>query len=225
MLKVIRYFFVSVLLLQSGSSFSQEIYSTELGVHGGGSYFIGDVISKPMDFQMDYGLMFRYVFNQRLSVQSDFNHSKIAGDYVQSLNMLYDPNITLNQNINTLDFTLAFNFFDYGQLDYILKSSDYSPYLFAGIGMIHTDNPNFNQLSFTIPFGIGFKIKLSERLHFNTQWTHRLMLTDRLEGVNYLNNPLSLNGTNLYNNDHFGTVTIGLSYGLFRRKCKCQNYK
>jgi hypothetical protein len=225
MLKLIRSLFITVLLITFGSLSAQEIYTTEIGFHGGGSYFIGDVKAKPFDYQPDFGVTFRYVFNQRLSFQTDYHATSISGDYVQPVENLTNPAVMINQNINALDFTFAFNFFDYGQLDYVLKSSDHSAYLFAGIGLIQLQDNNLNDLNFSIPFGLGYKFKLSERLHLNLQWTHRLMLADNIEGLPSLDNPLQLNGTNIFNNDHLGTATIGLSYGLFRRKCKCLNYK
>ena len=225
MLRVIRYCIILLFLTVVGNLFSQQIYTTELGIHGGGSYFIGDVKTKQFELKKDYGLTFRYLFNQRLSLQTDYNHTSIGGNYAQRFDSLFTAGANLNQQINMLDFSFVFNFLDYGQLDHVLKSSNYSAYLFAGLGIVQQDKINFNNLNFSVPFGIGLKVKLAKRLHLNLQWTHRLMLYDRLEGQNYLDNPLGLNGTNNYNNDQAGNATIGLSYGLFQRNCKCLNYK
>lgn len=209
----------------SSNIFSQEIYTAELGFHGGGSYFIGDVKAKVFDIKPDIGVMFRYVFNQRMTLQADYNNTIIRGNYTQPNSSLGSTNVSINQSINALDFTFAFSFLDYGQLDYILNSSNQSAYIFMGVGLMYFNNSNIDNFSFSLPVGIGYKFKLSERLHLNIQYTHRLMLSDNIEGIDILNNPLSLNGTNINNNDHLGTTTIGLSYGLFRRKCKCQSYK
>lgn len=225
MLKKIRNYLILVWLVVAGNLQAQEIYTTEIGLHGGGSYFLGDVKLKSLDFQSDYGITFRYVFNQRLSLLADYHNTSISGDYVQPNENISSPNVTINQKLNTLDLAFAFNFMDYGQLDYILNSSNHSAYLFMGIGLIQLPDNNISNLNFSIPVGFGYKFKLSNRLHLNLQWTHRLMLADNIEGHVALNNPLQLNGTNKFNNDHLGTATIGLSYGLFRRKCKCLNYK
>lgn len=225
MLRVIRYFIVAVFLMVVGNLFSQQIFTTEIGFHGGGSYFIGDVKTQLIDIRPDYGFTIRHLFNQRLSLQADFNQTSIGGSFQQHFDSLFTRDASLDQKINMLDFSFVFNFLDYGQLDHVLKSSNYSAYLFAGVGLVQQDKADFNHLNFSIPFGVGFKVKLSKRLHLNLQWTHRLMLYDRLEGQDYLDNPLGLNGTNNYNNDQAGTATIGLSYGLFQRNCKCLNYK
>ena len=203
MLRVIRYLLIPVFLMTVKSVFSQQIFTTEVGFHGGESYFIGDVRTQLKDIKPDYGFTVRHLFNQRLSLQADFNHTSINGSFEQHYDSLFTSGASLDKKINMLDFSFVFNFLDYGQLDHVLKSSNYSAYLFR----------------------IGFKVKLSKRLHLNMQWTHRLMLYDRLEGQDYLENPLGLNGNNNFNNDQAGTVTIGLSYGLFQRNCKCLNYK
>ena len=225
MLRVIRYFFVLLLLTTAGSMFSQQIYTTELGVHGGGSYFIGDVKTPSFDSRPDFGFMYRRIFNQRIALQADYNQTSIGGKYSQRYDSLFTVVANLKQQINMLDISFVFNFLDYGQLDHVMNSSNYSTYIFAGIGVVQQDKLSFNNLNFSIPVGIGFKVKLAKRLHLNLQWTHRLMLYDRLEGQDYLDDPLGLNGSNNYNNDQAGTVTLGLSYGLFLRSCKCLNYK
>lgn len=225
MLRVIRYFFILVLFTAVGSVFSQQIFTTEIGVHGGGSYFIGDVKTPAFDIKQDYGFTFRRLFNQRIALQADYNHTSIGGSYAQRFDSLFTADANLNQQINLLDLSFVFNFLDYGQLDHVLKSSNYSAYIFAGIGIVQQDKIDFNNVHFSIPFGMGLKAKLAKRLHLNLQWTHRLMLYDRLEGQDYLDNPLGLNGSNYFNNDQVGTVTLGLSYGLFQRSCKCLNYK
>lgn len=225
MLKLVRYWVITVALFYTINIFSQEIHTTEIGFHGGGSYFIGDVKAKAFDIKPDFGLLFRYVFNQRMTFQADYNNTIVKGDYIQPNSSLAATNVTLNQSINTFDFTFAFNFLDYGQLDYILNSSNQSAYIFTGVGLLHMNNKTSNSFSFSIPVGIGYKFKLSDRLNLNMQLTHRLMLSDNLEGVGFLDNPLLINGTNINNNDHLGTVTVGLSYGLFKRKCRCQSYK
>jgi hypothetical protein len=37
------------------------------------------------------------------------------------------------------------------------------------------------------------------------------------------NNPNNLNGTNVFNNDLLSTITIGISYDIWKKKCDCLN--
>ncbi len=224
MLKSSRFLLLTIFCLVNIHVFSQQEYTSEIGIHGGGSYFLGDVNLKLLDIQPDFGLLYRYIFNPRIALQADFNHTMIAGDYTQRNSQLSPAAVRIDQNINALDFSFAFNFFDYVKYDYVMKSSNHTLYIFLGVGLAHL-HANTHQVAASLPIGLGYKFKLANRLHLNVQATHRLMLDDNLEGNPDLNNALGLNGTNVLNNDHLGTFTIGLSYSMFKKKCDCLNYK
>lgn len=227
MLKIIRYFCLAALLIIASCLKAQDNFTTEIGVHGGGFSFIGDVQPViPDQLKVNYGFTFRYLFNQRISLLADFNRTSISGNFLHSMPDIYSGTYALKQPLNMLDLAFAFNFLDYGKVDNILKSSNFSTYLFGGLGVVDLGG-NFNtaNMHLTIPLGIGFKVKLARRLHTSIQFTHRLMIGyDGLEGENDMNNPVGLNGNNIFNNDHPVTLAVSLTYNMFRRNCKCQNY-
>ena len=72
-----------------------------------------------------------------------------------------------------------------------------------------------------IPFGIGLKVKLGNRWNLNTQWCNRLYFSDKIEGVSNFDNPNNLNGNNILNNDLISSLTIGISYNIWRKSCDC----
>lgn len=205
---------------------AQIIYTSEIGIHGGGMLFSGDATGIPAQLNGNLGFMYRRVFNQRISMQADFQTTGINGSMQQPFEALYPTTVNIQQKLQMLDLTVAFNFFDYGQLEHVLKSSNQSLYIFAGWGVVQQLHSHSNApLNISLPYGLGYKVKLDKRLHLNLQWTQRMMFSaDGLEGIDYLDNPLGLNGTNRWNNDQIATFTIGMSYGLFRRQCKCINY-
>jgi hypothetical protein len=228
MVRFFRYSILTAVFFSGMISVSaQMIYTTELGVHAGASYFSGDV-KKPMlaGMQEDIGLTFRYVFNQRIALHADYHQTRARGAYSSFYPGVYPGELLLDNPMGLLDVTMAFNFFDYGYLEHVMYSTNVTPYLFGGVGAILLPQASRNQLTTTLPFGIGVKVRLNSRLHLNTQWTHRVLLgNDRLEGKDELDNPLKLNGTNWLNNDRSGSITIGISVGLTQRDCKCQNYQ
>ena len=67
------------------------------------------------------------------------------------------------------------------------------------------------------------KVKLGQRCNLNVQWTTRLLLADNLEGVKTLNNPGGLNGSNPFNNDLLSTLTVGISFDIWKKLCDCEN--
>ena len=227
MLKIIRKLLITALLMTAELSFSQEIFTLEAGVYGGGSYFNGDYKPITGAIQQDFGFTLRRMFNQRVSIMADYHRISLGGNGIQPFKSLFGENITLNQHFNVMDAMLVMNFLDYGKLDYILKSSDFSPYITGGLGLI-TENLRFgkNTVYVSIPLGMGCKIKIANRLHLNVQWVHRLIFdADGLEGQADLDNKLGLNGTNIFNNDQIGTLTVGISYSLLKKDCKCMHYK
>jgi hypothetical protein len=206
---------------------AQMIYTTEAGIYGGTSYFSGDVNKAMLSgMQNDVGLTLRYVFNQRISLHADYHQTRAAGTYTSNYPGVYPDPLVVNNSVSLLDLTMAFNFFDYGYLEHVMYSSNITPYLFAGIGGVVYPQAGTEQFGFTLPFGMGMKLRLSPRLHLNVQWTHRLFSgSDRIEGRDEMNNPLQLNGSNWLNNDNSGSLSIGISIGLTQRNCKCQNYQ
>jgi hypothetical protein len=227
MLKIIRKLLIAALILTGSFASAQEIFTLETGVHGGGSYFNGDFKPLTGAIQQDFGITVRRMFNQRLSLMADYHRVTLNATGVQPFKALFSENVTLNQQFNILDAMLVMNFLDYGKLDNILKSSDYSPYLTGGLGLI-SENMRFgkNTVYVSIPLGMGCKIKIANRLHFNVQWVHRLIINaDGLEGTADLDNKLGLNGTNIFNSDQIGTFTVGISYSLLKKDCKCMHYK
>lgn len=228
MRRIFRILLVLALLITGRVSVSaQMIYTTEAGVYGGASYVSGDVSKKTLaDMQTDWGLMFRYVINQRIAFHADYHHTQFKGGYTSHYPTLYPSEYVLNQQAEMLDLTLAFNFFDYGYLEHVMYSSNVTPYLYGGLGAIVFPDDQLQKIALTLPFGLGVKVRLSPRVHLNTQWTHRLLTgTDKAEGNPDLNNPLKLNGNNRMNRDSWGSITIGISVGLTQRDCQCQKYQ
>lgn len=207
---------------------AQVMYTTELGVYGGASYFTGDVDKKMLSgMQQDWGLTLRYVFNQRIALHADFHRTKIAGNHESSYPALFSETFQLNQQVNFADLTMAVNFFDYGYLEHVMYSTNITPYIFGGIGAFgFQETAGEFKVGATIPVGMGVKVRLTPRLHLNAKWTHRLITgSDRLEGRDELNDPFRLNGSNRLNRDGAGSFSIGLSVGLTQRDCDCQNYQ
>jgi len=72
-------------------------------------------------------------------------------------------------------------------------------------------------------FGLGMKLKLGNRLNLNLQWSNRLLLADNIEGVAKYNNINNLNGLNIFNNDFISSLTIGVSFDIWKKECNCMN--
>ena len=229
-LKLIRLFFLSVFCLLSIHVSSQEFeldeYRAEIGISGGGSYYLGDANSAIFNStQLSYGAFFRYRFNPRIAAKAEFESTKINGAFTDQ----NSTPVSFTNPVKSLDFTGEFNFFDLERNEYKQYSKIFSPYIFAGVGMMFYQGINSNDVvntskyTVSIPFGLGIKVKLGKRWNLNGQWTTRLLLADDLENVLVLNNTNKLNGSNPFNNDFLSTLTVGISFDIWKKGCDCLN--
>jgi len=226
-LKLIRLFFLSVFCLLSIHVSSQEFeldeYRAEIGISGGGSYYLGDANSALFNStQLSYGAFFRYRFNPRVAAKAEFESTKINGAFTDQ----NSTPVSFTNPVKSLDFTGEFNFFDLERNEYKLYSKIFSPYIFAGVGVMNYSYTDILRFKPSIPFGLGMKVKLGNRWNLNVQWTTRLLLADNLENVVGLNDPKNLyklNGSNPFNNDFLSTLTVGISFDIWKKGCDCLN--
>lgn len=219
-MKQIRLLLVCILCLTtvitSAQVFVNDEYRAEIGVIGGGSFYLGDANKLLFNnLQFTYGGFFRYNFNPRISAKAELIRTTVSGNG-------FIPN-----NIYAGDFTAEFNFFDLERNPYKQFNKTFSPYIFTGLGifteMYRNQLENFPKF-ISLPFGVGMKVKLGKRWNLNAQWSNRLsLLSDNMEDNLLFSNPNELNGTNVFNNDLLSTVTIGFSYDIWKKRCDCLN--
>lgn len=208
-LKLVRFVALVSILFCTGLAGAQTEYRAEIGVHSGVSYYLGDansVIFKNM--QPDYGMLLRYNLNERFSAQIELNNTDVT-DRV------------FNNTLNTAEICGSFNFFDFNYKKFKPFSRNATTYILAGVGLMDYRYEGIQNLKFSYILGVGFRYRLYDRLKLNVQWAHKLLLSDQMEGLNQYNNPAGLNGSNLLNNDVLSTFTVGLSYDIWSKKCKC----
>lgn len=201
---------------------SQENYRAEIGVNGGGSFYLGEG-NKALfkNLQPAFGLIYRQKFNPRIAGHINWNYTSIVGNAI-----LADGSTEPYDNVvNAVDFCGEFNFFDLEKKEYKPFSKTFSPFIFAGIGgmLYSSETTQTFKERISIPFGVGFKMMLGERFNLNLMWSNRLSLSDKLEGKDSLNDPANLNGTNIFNNDFLSTISIGLTFNIFKEKCDCSD--
>ena len=105
----------------------------EIGPHGGGSYYMGDINPvKPltmMDWQ--YGGVVRFNYNNRWSFRFDYTHATVKSDDTK---FKWRPERGLNFTTNINDFSVVaeFNFLEYYTGN---PKRNVSPYIFGGISL------------------------------------------------------------------------------------------
>ena len=175
----------------------------EVGLFGGGSYYLGD-LNPGFHFLMTkpaYGLVARFNLDSRWTVRASAYRGDVAGDdnvtgAVAGRGLYFDSQITDFSAVIELNF-----------LNYITGSTRnfVAPYIFGGIGVfmfnpmadgvplrdLGTEGQNlgfdgrsrYQTTSLAVPFGFGFKYSLNKRLAFAFEWGLRKTFTDYIDDV------------------------------------------
>jgi len=184
--------------------------SMEVGIFGGGSYYLGD-INPAFHFRMTkpaYGLVARVNLDSRWAVRVTAYQGEIAGDDEVS-GFVENRGLNFNSKITDFSAVMELNF-----LNYITGSTRnfLAPYIFLGIGVfmfepesngillkeLGTEGQNvgfnggtpYGTTEIAFPFGFGFKYSISKKLGFAFEWGLRKTMTDYIDDISttyYLN--------------------------------------
>ena len=224
--------------------------TADIGVWGGTSVYFGDLDeTNPLQpLNPNFGAYFRYNFNSRVGLRFMFLTGGISEQGV-----IEGEETSFNKAVQDFSLQAEINF-----LRYILgvEKTPYSAYVTAGVGVAYFPydmdpelfavfNPQHNKGSFavnesvmapTIPFGIGFKYTLGQRLGIGIEYQMRKMFSDKLDN---LDDPLAyitynadatvkdeIKYTDLtHNNDWSGYLGIHLTYKIYMGKKACPAYE
>ena len=222
-----------MLILSYLPVFSQnDPYRAEIGLQTGLNIYSGDVnsianqdlyFSNLQNMKSGIGGIFRYRFNQRLAIRLGYDFTTAKGNYLYR-DAAGTYSAMLNNRLHVMDVRGEFNFFDLENNPYKRFSKRYSPFIFAGFGgmvMPGYKNSEGKNYTFTMPFGVGFKMKFEQRWNLNLQLANHLLLGDNLEGKVQFDNPLTRTEFNPMNHDMLSGFSIGFSYDFWTRNCDC----
>ncbi|PLX13133.1 MAG: hypothetical protein C0598_04380 [Marinilabiliales bacterium] len=184
----------------------------EVGVFGGGSYYLGD-INPALHFsqtQLAYGGIVRYNLNDRWTVRASYYRGKLKGDDTKT-NAIVNRELNFVTPVNDISVVAEFSWFQYFTGS---KRTYFTPYLFAGVSYFtfkpenndgvalqplgtEGQNTGFNGRSpyslsgLSFPFGFGVKYSLNKRIGLAFEWGMRKTFTDYIDDVSstYANNP------------------------------------
>ena len=175
--------------------------TTELGVNAGAAGYIGDInptnLFKPAG--VAFGAYIKRNFNPYWAVGIHYNYGKIKGNDANSDDLsLKTRNLNFSTSLNELSLQVDFNFLDYFSGG---GRKNFSPYVFAGVGGVlfnpkatyngetfelkyyETGGKKYRSYAMSIPYGIGMKYRIGERLGLFTQLGYRTAKTDYLDDV------------------------------------------
>lgn len=160
----------------------------EVGATGGLSYYIGDINPGKQFSQNDLALggLIRYYDNLRWAFRFQYSN---MGLNVADKTGFYEPvKEPFKSKINDFSLIAEFNFFDYwtgSERNFI------TPYLLAGfsvfnyktISQIDAAKILSNDGSFSIPFGVGVKYSLTQRIGLTLEWRMHKSFDDNIDSI------------------------------------------
>lgn len=195
-------FFLSFILIFClfHSSNSQDL---EVGLSGGGAYYIGD-LNQGLHFRNTmpaYGLVVRYTIDTRWCVRMSGGLATVKGNS-SAQSVLPDAGLSFSSKITDITAVVEFNFFSYFTGS---ARSVVTPYIFGGLGFfmfkpeaggldlrsLGTEGQNegysgrapYATTGLSFPFGLGGKFSLSKRLSLQVYWEMHKTFTDYIDDI------------------------------------------
>lgn len=230
--------------------------TADIGIWGGTATYIGDIDEAGFfkQFNPNFGAYYRYNFNSRVSFRAQF----ITGTNA-AVGKIEGIDADFSKSVQDISFQVEINY-----LKYILggKNMPFTSYVLGGIGVAYFNyemdpvfisslNPGIPGLNVShnkgnspidesvvapaIPFGIGFKYSIGQRLGIGIEYQMRKLFSDKLDN---LDDPLAyvekdVNGAivsettytdALHNNDWTAYLGLHLTYKIYTGKKACPAY-
>lgn len=218
----------------SACCFTVMSYSqiNEIGIFAGGSNYIGDIGRENFIYPNNFmgGVLYKRNVNPRIALRGNFTYAEISADDNDSNNLArYTRGISFTNTIKELAVGLEFNFFEYNLDNFRLT---HSPYILLQIGAVNysvaeeevgSQQYNYtNKTAFTLPFGVGYKTKLTGSFAMAVELRAQYTFQDDLD---YNNSEIdSLSFGNPDDNDWYVLTGISFVYTFGRPPCYVTPY-
>ena len=190
---------------------AQVVSNMEIGIMGGGSYYLGDINSKHFDYMMPSGgIVIRKNIDRRVVIKSELLLGNIRADDSRNRNdtMKLNRNLHFRSPIYELSGQVEFNFLPYETGNSLYP---FTPFIFAGISLFRfnpkaesnngewvalqplstegqgttsfQDRKKYALTQFSIPMGGGFKIAVNKTFNIILEYGIRKTFTDYLDDV------------------------------------------
>lgn len=185
------------------------VHEGEFGISAGAAHYFGDLntrarLNRP---KLALGAFFRKQFGNYVALRISAHYAQLGySDVYNTKNEFeYRRNLSFNTNLWELALQGDFNFFRFepGTLDYA-----FTPYVTLGVGAFSYDpyayyqgqkvflrplgtegqglpgyDKQYSSMAFCIPFGVGVKYNINEKVNIGFEVVYRFTTTDYLDDV------------------------------------------
>ncbi|MDA3780727.1 MAG: DUF6089 family protein [Bacteroidales bacterium] len=198
----------------------------EIGLFLGSSYYNGD-INKSKQFYspaIAYGIHYKYNVDTRISARVGLFYGGLSANGLDFNDITPQAkNTTFSSKVVDFNVLIEFNFFRYDSWGFIDRNTEnFSPYVFTGIGgyWIFGGQGFTNPIS--IPFGLGIKYNIFDRLTLGMEWSFRKTFNDNIDMVENITDTNNI--PIIHNDDWFSFCGVFVTYSINREKVECPTY-
>lgn len=225
--KLITLLTISLTFIFSNKIYSQE-YKYEIGGAIGTSSYMGDVNKTNLFLNpgLSGGALFRYNMTFNWSVKFNLIAGNVSGSSIDTeYNLPFEKEAIFNRSFADLGAQIEFNFLPYSDKYAYIGTRPYTPYVFAGTGVTYADG-NSKFIGLNIPFGVGVKYKLKNRLNIGLELSLRKLFGDDFDVTDKgpdcsLDSPYQINSSTLKNRDWYSLTIIFLTWEFNPRVDPC----
>jgi hypothetical protein len=204
---------VSLLLgtFRSNAQYESVVMEGEIGFSAGASHYFGDLNTRSRlnRAKPAIGLFFRKQFNNYVALRLSGHYTQVGYSDIYNTQNEYQRrrNLSFNSNIFEIALHGDFNFFKFTPGDPYHR---FTPYVTLGIGVFsydpyafyrgqkvslrelgtegqgnpaYPDRKPYSSMGICLPFGVGMKYALNDRMNLGFEIAHRFTNTDYLDDV------------------------------------------
>lgn len=211
---------LSIITSQTICAQTEMEYALEIGGMLGTSTYLGDAGNTGLfkNINMGGGAIARYNINPRMALKFNLGYGGISGN---ASGDTFPPevdrsNLKFNKSVFDFGGQYEFHFWAYGTGNSYKNTHRLVPYLQIGIGATVASKT----FSLNIPVGFGIKYKVAPRLNIGLDWTVRMSMTDKIDGIE---DPYRIQSGFLKNKDTYCWTMLYVSYDFLPKLRKCNN--
>lgn len=214
-----------IILLCSKTAAQDEGYLMEMGLGGGGSFYMGDANGRLYNNTNGvFSVLARYNVNPRFSLKANLSSAGISGSTENAYGTLPGDELIFSRTLYDFGVQMEWGFCGYGMEGWN-GNHRLAPYGLMGIGVTFAPEPEQNDFAANIPIGLGLRYKLSERVNIGLEWTMRFSTSDRLDVTRTdgttLKDPFMIKGKGIKNKDSYSFTMLYVTFDVFKRPCHC----
>jgi hypothetical protein len=214
-----------IILLCSKTAAQDEGYLMEMGLGGGGSFYMGDANGRLYNNTNGvFSVLARYNVNPRFSLKANLSSAGISGSTENAYGTLPGDELLFSRTLYDFGAQMEWGFCGYGMEGWN-GNHRLAPYGLMGIGVTFAPEPEQNDFAANFPIGLGLRYKLSERVNIGLEWTMRFSTSDRLDVTRTdgttLKDPFMIKGKGIKNKDSYSFTMLYVTFDVFKRPCHC----